>query len=383
MGYRRPDGRFGVRNHLAVIPSVFCANTVAERIASQVHGAVALTHPVGCSQVGADLEQTARTLIQMGRNPNVGAVVVVGLGCERFSPRELTQGIASTGKPVEMVVIQEAGDSLKAVEQGASIARRMAEALSRQVREPAPVSELTIGLKCGGTDASSGIAANPATGVMSDMIVAAGGTTILSEVTELLGVEHILARRAVSPEVARAIYDTIGRMEEKLKAIGSDPRYQHRGALISPGNADGGVSSVVEKALGGINKAGTAPFTGVVGYAETTVKKGLHLMDAPGHDGEVVTGQVGGGAQIVVFTSGRGTPTGFPTAAVIKVTGNSATYRKMFENIDINAGEVIDGARTLQEMGEIIFEEVLKVASGKLTKAEAMGHRELFCVSRL
>lgn len=383
LGYPRPDGTVGVRNHLAVLASVFCANQVVENIAHQVPGAVPLTHPLGCSQVGADLEQTARTLISLGRHPNVGAVLVVGLGCERFPAQELYAGVAASGKPVEMVVIQEAGDSLRAVEQGTRLARRLMEELSRQERESCDISHLTVGLKCGGTDATSGIAANPAVGVMSDLLVQAGGSTILTEVTELLGAEHILAQRAVNPDVGEKIRATIAQMEERLRRAGSDQRFSHRGALISPGNMDGGVTTVVEKALGGITKSGSAPFVDVLDYGERIKKKGLHLLDSPGHDGESVTGLVAAGAQIIVFTTGRGTPTGFPIAPVVKVTGNPTTYQRMKENIDYNAGAIIEGEKTIAQAGTELLAEILAVANGKRTKAEILGHRELLCIARL
>ncbi|MGE5654373.1 MAG: UxaA family hydrolase [Bacillota bacterium] len=383
LGFRRPDGGVGVRNHLAVIPSVFCANHVAERIAQQIQGAVAMTHGVGCSQVGEDLEQTARTLIQMGRHPNVGAVLVVGLGCERFKPKELYEAVKATGKMVEMVVIQEVGGSLKAIEEGTHLARQMAQALAMQQREEADVSELIIGLECGGTDATSGLAANPAVGVCSDLLVGQGASTIFSETTELLGAEHVLAARAVSCEVADEIFAAVAATEQKLADATADPRFQHRSALISTGNFDGGVSTVVEKALGNIHKAGRAPIQSVLRFGEVPQSHGLHMMDTPGQDGESVTGLVAGGCQIVLFTSGRGTPTGFPIAPVIKITGNSRTYSRMEENIDINAGAIIDGSRTLRQVGQEMLQEVVDVATGKPTKAEILGHHELFIIPRL
>jgi altronate dehydratase large subunit len=329
-GYLRPDGQVGVRNYVGIIPSVFCANRVAELIAAQVQGAVALTHPVGCSQVGEDLEITARTLIAMGKHPNLGAVVVVGLGCERFTSHELYEALKATGKPLAHVLIQEEGDTLKAIAKGAKAASSFARELSAAQRVDCDVAALTVGLKCGGTDATSGIAANPAVGVMSDKIIELGGSAILSEVTELLGTEHILAARAVNQEVAAKITETILRMERHLKEIGTVEKFKKRSALISTGNFDGGVSSVVEKALGGIHKGGSALFQDVINYAECPApgQKGLFLLDSPGHDGEVVTGEVAAGAQIIVFTSGRGTPTGFPFVPVIKVTGNAKTYEK-------------------------------------------------------
>ncbi len=381
-GYRRSQGLPGIRNAVAVIPSVFCANTVARRIAEHVAGAIAFCHPVGCSQVGLDLELTARGLKGLGRHPNFYGVVVVGLGCERFRARELAESIASAGKPVEMVVIQEEGDTLQAIEKGIAFAGRFSEEASRQRREEFPLSDLSLGLKCGGTDATSGLAANPALGWVVDQIVAAGAQAIFTEVTELIGAEQILAGRALNPKVAGEILSIIGNMENRLSLATTGAEVQHRSALISPGNEDGGVTSVVEKALGGIYKAGTGPIRGVVCYGQYPEAPGLYLLDCVGHDGEAVTGLVASGCQAVVFTTGRGTPTGFPGVPVIKITGNGETYKRMKFNLDFDAGRIVEGA-AIAEVGAELFEKILRIASGELSRAELLGHDELFCITRI
>ena len=381
-GYRMPDGQVGVRNYIGIIPSVFCAGRVAEMIARQVPNTVYLPHPVGCSQVGEDLEITARTLIAMGNHPNLAGVLVVGLGCERFTVAEFVAGLQKSKKPVEKVIIQEEGDSVRAIEKGVSLAKKMVADASALVREEIDTSELCVGVKCGGTDATSGIAANPAVGAMSDLVIDHGGTVMFSEVTELLGAEKVLAERAENNQVARDILDTIDRMECKLRTASTDPRFKNRSALISTGNFDGGVSTVAEKALGNIYKSGTRTINGVLDYCGKPGKKGLFLMDSPGHDGEVVTGMIGGGAQVIVFTSGRGTPTGFPFVPVIKVTGNSRTFAKMKENIDYNAGRIIDGEKDIPSAGQNLFDMLIETANGKMTKAETLGHAELFCITR-
>ncbi len=380
-GYRRLHGLPGIRNAVAVIPSVFCANTVARRIAEQVADAVPFCHPVGCSQVGLDLELTARGLKGIGKHPNFYGVVVVGLGCERFQARELKESIAEAGKPVEMVVIQEEGDTLRSIEKGVALTVRLAEEASRERREVFPLSDLTLGLKCGGTDATSGIAANPALGWVADELVAAGGRAIFTEVTELIGAERILASRARTPQVAAEILTTIGNMEKRLSAATASRDVQQRSALISPGNEDGGVTTVVEKALGGIYKAGTGPISGVLGYGEYPTGPGLYLLDCVGHDGEAVTGLVASGCQAVGFTTGRGTPTGFPGVPVIKITGNRSTFGKMKFNLDFNAGRVMEGA-AIPEVGEELLEKILSVASGEPARAELLGHDELLCMTR-
>lgn len=383
LGYRRENGTVGVRNLIAIIPSVFCAAKVAQRISQNVPGTVHFSHPVGCSQVGDDLDVTARTLIGIGRNPNFAGVVVVGLGCERFTPKELFDGIASSGKMLEMVVIQEAGDSIKAIEIGTRMARQMQQKASMERREEIPVSELMIGLNCGGSDTTSGLVANPALGLASDKLVGQGGSSVLSELTELLGTEHILARRAADEKVAADILRVIGAMEERLKRQIQTSHNSRRKNLISTGNYDGGLSSVVEKSLGSMKKSGNAKFVEVFAYGDAPTKKGLLLLDGPGHDGEVTTGLAAAGAQIVCFPTGRGTPSGFPGVPVIKITGNPRTFERMKENIDINAGTIILGQKTLQEVGEEIYREILAVASGKMSKAEVLGHDEQFCITRM
>lgn len=382
LGYLRPDGRVGTRNYVGIIPSVFCAQHVAQQIGSIVPGTIVLQHPLGCSQVGEDLEITGRTLIAMGRHPNLAAVLVVGLGCERFTSDELAQQIALSGKPVEQVVIQQEGDSLAAIEKGARFAKQMVAQYASMQRTRLGIDKLCVAVKCGGTDATSGIAANPAVGAMSDRIIDHKGTVLFSEVTELLGAEHLLAARAADEQVRQDILHTVLQTEEKLRRSSNDPRYANRSALISTGNFDGGVSTVAEKALGNIYKSGSRAISGVLPYAVPPAKQGLYLMDSPGHDGEVVTGMVGGGAQIVVFTTGRGTPTGFPFVPVVKVTGNSHTYEKMKENIDLNAGTIIDSGCSINQVGEQLLNLVVETASGKPVKAEILGHDELFCITR-
>lgn len=383
MGYRRPDGRVGTRNYIAIIPSVFCANKTVESIARQVKGAVAIKHPVGCGQIGYDFELTARTLIAMGNHPNVAAVLVVGLGCERFKPTELYEGIKKSGKPVEMLVIQDEGGTSSTIEKGVRIAMEFAKKELSQQPVECDLSELTVAVKCGGTDATSGLAANPTVGSMADLIVENGGSVILSELNELLGTEDMLASRAVNEEVSKKVYNAIYGIEEKMRNK-IDTRFDGRNELISPGNYDGGVSNIVEKALGGVYKGGTSPVVDVIEYSipPAVDSKGLFLMNYESHDGEVVTGMIGAGAQVVVFTSGRGNPTGFPFVPVIKVTGNDIMYNKMKQNFDYNASGLITGENTLDEEGQNLFELLLRVANGEQTTAEIIEADELFCIAR-
>ena len=384
MGYKRPDGRVGVRNYFAVIPSVFCANKTAERIAQAIPEAVLLRHAVGCAQVGLDLELTSRTLNAMGTHPNVGGVLVVGLGCERYRPEELFENVKKSGKPVAMVIIQDEGGTTNAVKKGIELGLKIAAQIKRIEREKCDVKDLIIATKCGGTDATSGLAANPVVGNMADRIVAAGGSVILSELNELIGTEDMLAKRAVDDEVKKKVYDAVYEVENLLKNSIDLSLGENRNQLISPGNFAGGVSSVVEKALGGVHKSGTSPIVDVLEYAERPLpdKKGLFLMNYESHDGEVVTGMVGCGAQIVAFTTGKGNPAGHPLAPVIKVTGNERTFEHMRENFDFDASPVISKGTAVEEQGLEFLNMVIDVANGKETAAEAIGADELFCVGR-
>ncbi|MCL1992433.1 MAG: UxaA family hydrolase [Spirochaetes bacterium] len=383
MGWKRPDGRVGTRNIVAVIPSVFCAGKTAQRIADQVKGAICLRHPVGCTQVGFDFEMTARTLIAMGTHPNLAAVLVVGLGCERFKPQELYEGIKKSGKPVEMIVLHEEGGTGATIEKGVRILKEFTHKYTGAPREECDASELIVALKCGGTDATSGLAANPVLGVMSDKLTGIGGSAILSELNELLSTEDLLAARAVDKTVAKKIYDAIYEIEDVLRS-GCDYRFPGRNELISPGNFMGGVSSIVEKALGGVHKSGNSPIVDVLDYAipPEKGKRGMFIMKYESQDGEVVTGMVGCGAQVVAFTTGRGNPMGFPFVPVIKVTGNDFSFQKMKDDMDYNTGPIIAGEKTIKEMGEEFFDMVLRVASGEPTKAELVGGDELFVIGR-
>ena len=273
-GYKRADGRIGVRNYLAVIPSVFCANHVARKIAENVKDAVCLTHQVGCSQVGEDLEQTARTLVNIATHPNIGGVLIVGLGCERFSAQEFYEKVKETKKPVQKVLIQDEGDSLNAISKGTTLLLDLYNQIINSEKEEFDIAELIVGVECGGSDAFSGIAANPSVGAFSDKLISQGGTVIFSEVTELLGAENILKKRCFNEEVEKLLLETIKKTETSLKKATADLSYQNRTDLISKGNYDGGISTVAEKALGNIEKAGKSPINGVLKFAEKVNKKG-------------------------------------------------------------------------------------------------------------
>lgn len=379
LGYRRADGRVGTRNHVLVVPTVICSSVVAERVAAAVQPAgAALPHLAGCGQLGPDLRVTHDTLAAYCGHPNVGAVVIVALGCEQVVAQALAETARRHGKPVGVVAIQSEGGTVRATEKGIAMAQSFARALASQERERCDVSDLILSLKCGGSDYTSGLASNPTLGRVTDRLVDLGAGAVLGEIAEIMGAEHLLAARARRPETSTQLIQVITRVETEARALGLDIR----GTQPSPGNIRGGLTTIEEKSLGATHKGGErAPLEDVVGYAAPIRRKGLTVMDTPGLDVESVTGMVAGGAQVVVFTTGLGTPTGNPVAPVIKVTGNARTAREMADNIDLDVSGIMTDAETLDAAAGRLFDEVLAVASGRQTAAERLGHRE-FAIHR-
>ncbi len=378
LGYKRDDGTVGVRNHVLILPTTVCASHVARRISDETPGTVSLPHEHGCAQKGVDYEQTKRILVGIARNPNVAAVLLVGLGCETVRAPDVKDEIISSQKPVEILIIQESGGTLKSIAEGSEIARKMVEYANKLERTEVGVESLIVGTQCGGSDACSGVSGNPASGHASDLVVEAGGTVILAETTEMIGAEHLLAQRARNEDVGQQVLELVHRVEDRAQALGVDIR----GANPTPGNIEGGLTTLEEKSLGAIVKAGMTTVNEVVEHAHKPTQKGLVIMDSPGQDTASIAGELASGAQIITFTSGRGTPVGSPIAPVVKIATNSIVFSKMEDNIDVNAGTVIDGAETPKEVGQRIFELILEVASGELTKSEVLGHRE-FSIDRL
>jgi altronate dehydratase large subunit len=379
LGYRRPDGRIGVRNHLLVVPTVICASVVAERVAASVAPVgTALPHTAGCGQLGPDMHTTHDTLAAYCGHPNVGAVLVIALGCEQVLAQQLADAARKSGKPVEILAIQGEGGTVKTERRGIEIAREMAASLACVERQPCDLSSLILSVKCGGSDYTSGLASNPALGRVADRLVALGGSTVLGEIAEIMGAEHLLAQRAPERDTARKLLRVINRVESEAMALGLDIR----GTQPSPGNIRGGLTTIEEKSLGATHKGGEhTPLVDVVGYAAPITRKGLTVMDTPGLDVESVTGMVGGGAQIVVFTTGLGTPTGNPIAPVVKITGNVRTAAGMADNIDVDVSGVLDHRESLDSAAARLFDEVLSVCAGKQTATERLGFRE-FAIHR-
>jgi len=381
-GFLRPDGRVGTRNYIAIISTVNCSASVSRFVKERfrdvtrdhpaIDGVIALTHRGGCGHIanGDDHRSLERVLAGYASHPNVAACVLVGLGCEVIQPVQLIgrQGLAAgKGGAPPVVVIQEAGGVRKAVEATVAEVERLLPAAAAARRTRQPLSELVLGTNCGGSDGYSGITANPALGWAVDELVRYGGAAVLGETTEIYGAEQLLVRRAVSPEVAQRLLDRIAWWRKHLRAYDADVDHNP-----SPGNVAGGITTVLEKSLGGVAKGGTTPLVDVVGYAERVRAKGLVFMDTPGFDPVSVTGIVAGGANLLAFTTGRGSVFGCKPVPSLKLASNSAMYRRMEEDMDLDCGVVLDGA-SIEETGRRILDALVDAASGKATKSELLG----------
>ena len=376
LGFVRPDGQVGARNHLLVMATCDCAYQEAKRIGESIPGAVVVSQWHACHPD----EALERQLIGICSNPNLGAVLLVGLGCESITAEHLAKEIAPTGKLVADVVIQRDGGSLQTMAKGASLAREMMAEISKQQRELVPLSKLVLATQCGGSDATSGLAANPAVGHAVDKLVDAGATVLFSEPLEMIGTASILARRAANDQVATDIHALVAKTEAWARASGLASRH------MPQGNMDGGLSTIDEKSMGSIRKAGTRTIQGVLQNDRERLDRptapGLYIQDGTGWDVASVTHMAAVGAQMAVFTTGRGSTTGHAVMPVIKVTGNPQTYAKMTDNMDVNAGRIIDGTSSISEVGEEIYELILRVASGEKTKPEILGFEDFLIYLR-
>lgn len=374
LGYRRPDGKFGIRNLVLVMSTVGCANETVNRIVSEVEGAVAIPNQKGCGQVGDSMEILRRTMAGFAANPNVYGTILVGLGCETNKPSVIADRIKEiTNKPLEVLTIQEVGGTIKTIKEGIKRAKAMVADMNLASLSKGSLSEITLATNCGGSDATSGLSPNPALGVCSDMLIHHGGTVIIGETTELIGAEHILANRANTPETAQRILELVQSLERTFMDMGLSVR----GANPTPGNMAGGLSTLEEKSLGGISKLGSTVINEVVKYGEIPTKKGSIIMDTPGYDIESVSAMVAGGAQLCVFTTGRGSPIGNAIIPMIKITGNEDTALNMQDNIDIDLSGILRGEMTIYEGGNYIYDRVISTCEGELSKAEIHGFKEI------
>lgn len=388
MGYLRENGDVGTRNYIAVIATSNCSSHVTMQIAEQlkhvnqethgVDGVVAIPHQEGCGHSqGEDTWQLERTIAGMIFHPNVGAVLMVSLGCEvnqiskYLGTVQLGQQGFRKGKMIVGLEMQVSGGTRKTVEAGVRQVEDLIKHCQTMKRTPQPMSKIVLGLNCGGSDAFSGITANPALGYCSDLLVRSGGTSVLAEIPECMGAEHLLTRRAVDEATGRKVIDVVKWYQGYLQRFGA--KWDDN---PSPGNKAGGITNIAEKSLGAVAKGGTTALTGVYAYAERIDKPGFGLMNTPGYDPVSLTGLAAGGANMIVFTTGRGSGIGHPVVPVIKVASNSRIAGIMEDNIDINAGTIVEGKETIEQVGQRIFDQIRSAASGERTKSEILGHKE-------
>ncbi|MFN9085114.1 MAG: UxaA family hydrolase, partial [Acidobacteriota bacterium] len=382
LGYPREDGRAGTRNYVAVVAASNCAAHTAELIAHSfdpaslpphVDGIVAFPHGEGCGHsIGPDTDQLRRTLAGVLAHPNVGAAIILGLGCEVNQIDHYLGPNAPRSSRLMGMTLQNSGGTRGAVEAARKFINEQMDALAAEERKELPASLITLGLNCGGSDSFSGITANPALGYCSDLLAEIGAASILAETTEIIGAEHLLVKRARNRATGEKLLRMIAEYKEYLN--------QFKGSSFndnpSPGNKEGGLTNILEKSLGAVAKGGTSTLTQVYEYAERITEPGFGFMNTPGYDPVSLSGLAAGGCNVICFTTGRGSAIGFPTVPVVKVSTNSSTFRRMRDNMDINAGRIADGEATVQQIGREIFDFILRVASGEKTCAERLGHQE-------
>ena len=372
-GYHRADGSGGVHNHVVIVPAVICSAYVARQIAQQAPGAIALEHNRGCGQFGVDLDATVRTLTGIIENPNVYGALIVGLGCETLNSHSLYSHLDPQDKPILRLDIQNVrGGTTATVDAGVKLVKDLLDGAHDLKREPFDLSHLIVGTECGGSDAISGITANPAVGLVADRIVEAGGTVILPEMMEWTGTEGLLLDRMVDETVKQQFTEIFTFGLERFAASGIDLR----GINPTPGNIAGGLSTIEEKSLGTVIKGGSSPIQGILRYAEKPSGKGLWLMFEPGYDVASMNAMAAAGAQILLMTTGRGSPTGIPIAPVIKVCGHPQTCEWMQGNIDVDASQIIVKGASVADVGQDVWQCVRRTCNGQLTAAEQGGHRE-------
>jgi altronate hydrolase len=381
-GIIRPDGRVATRNYIGVISTVNCSSSVARLVAERfrgealaefpnVDGVVPICHGLGCGMAGSGrgFEMLRDTLAGYIRHPNFAAVLLIGLGCETMQIDAVADaGARGAGSRLQAMTIQETGGTRRTIQEAVARIRALLPDADRVRREPVPASHIILGLECGGSDALSGITANPALGAAADLLVQQGGTAVLGETTEIYGAEHLLTRRAINGDVAAKLIDRIRWWEDYTARLGAEMDNNP-----SPGNKAGGLTTILEKSLGAVSKAGTSNLVTVYDYSEAVTAKGLVFMDTPGYDPVSVTGFVAGGANIVCFTTGRGSVFGCRPVPSIKLATNTAMYRRMEEDMDMNCGTIADGEASVEEIGKRIFGLILETASGRRTKSEALG----------
>jgi len=381
LGYERPNGQAGVRNYVTIIPATSCANEMACAIADRAAGAVPLLHNHGCLRLKPDNDRAHRTLVGLGSNPNVAGALILEIGCGMLEPERIANEIAATGTPVELVSVKAAGGYQKGIEAGTAAARSLLAKASLQQRVPLPLGKLSVGVKCGGSATISSAAGHPATGHVVDTVIDAGGTAIFSETAEVIGAEHLLARRAANEQVKQDLLETVDRFEQMIIDYGVDIR----GAQPMPGNILNGLTTIEEKSLGALVKTGTRPLNGVLDYAERPAGPGLYFMDSPAWPVHMFLGMAAAGNQVFIFSLGGGVCGMFPSqpgalrppiVPVVKITGDP-TLKPEMDFFDFYAGRVIEGVQSKEEASEEFLKTFLDIVSGKPTTQEYSTYREI------
>jgi altronate dehydratase large subunit len=367
-GYPRPDGTVGARNYVVIMPTTGCVNAVCAHIEKLIRGTKALPHHQGCLHPAKDTEQVKRTLINLGKNPNVAAVLLVGLGCEMVVSEQVLEGIRESGKPVDLVVVHQAGGMLDSINKGAKIAAEMVLQTSGIRREEAGLDTLCFGTKCGSSDTTSGLSSNLVVGEVCRIMTEKGGKFIQGEICDIMGGEYALKALCAEEEHGERIVDFVRDLYLRGVAVGADVR----GSQMTVGNVAGGLTTLVEKALGANAKGANVPIQSSVHYGEIPQGPGRHIMDIPGHGFENLVGLAAGGAMIHLFTTGRGAPNGNPLLPTIKVCGNAKTNVTMKEHIDVDVASIIEETETVAAAGQRLYEYAIEVANGKMTRAEIL-----------
>ena len=368
-GYPRPDGNVGSRNYVAIVPSVGCVNNLCTHLEKLIRGTKAIRHDQGCLHPPADTEQVTRTLINLGKNPNVGAVLVVGLGCEMVKAETVYEGIKESGKPVDMVVVHEIGGMIDTLAKGARILVDMVAEVSGVQREAFGLEKLVFGTKCGSSDTTSGLSSNLVVGEICRLMTLNGGRFIQGEICDIMGGEYALKNLSVDPDQGEKIVEYVRDLYMRGYHVGADTR----GCQMTEGNVSGGLTTLVEKALGANAKGANEPIRGTLDYAELPPQEsGRYIMNFPGHGFENLTGSAAGGAIVHLFTTGRGAPNGNPIMPTIKICGNSKTMQTMSEHLDVDVSSVIEETETIEEAGERVYKFAVDVANGKMTKCEIL-----------
>ncbi|MYA96962.1 MAG: UxaA family hydrolase [Nitrospinae bacterium] len=378
-GYPRENGDVGARNYLLVLSGTLYANPTCERVARTLRHSVALTHPLGRCQIGPDIQRTFETLVGHGQNANAGAVIVIDHHREEgCTADEIAHEIAKTGKRVEAINIREDGGAIDATAKATRIGMEMLRELTNERRQEVSVSKLLLGLNCGTSDTTSGLSHNKATGWVTDQVVKLGGRALLAETTEMMGGEGVLADKCVRPALGKRIWRIVEEMEERILACGVDLR----GSQPTGDNMEGGLTTIEEKSLGAIQKAGSAPIVDVIPWAKRANRRsGLHVMDTPGHGGESITGIAAGGSQVLIFSTGGGHTINHPLMSTIRITGNPLSAKLQADTTDVDVTDIFEGA-PIEVAGRRVYDEVIDVASGKMTKAEILHEDNAFAINR-